>query len=266
MDILTPFIFLTFFSFFIYFLFFTSTKSKSKPQQGFKHFPFVGTLPLFLLNRHRFLDWSTEVLRNCRDEHGGVQTARESQRNHGKPPCYFFGTGIFNSDGEIWKVQRKTASYEFHTKSLRNFVLENAIVEIQSRLLPHFGKACETERILDLQDVLERFAFDNVCRLAFNYDPACLGGDGPAAAEFMRSFENSANLISGRFMYAFPGFYKVKKFFNIGSEKTLKESVAVVHKSAEDIIHSRLEEKNTTQIENDRDLLSRFMGDQNNSP
>ncbi|KAA0053904.1 cytochrome P450 94A1-like [Cucumis melo var. makuwa] len=225
MDILTPFIFLTFFSFFIYFLFFTSTKSKSKPQQGFKHFPFVGTLPLFLLNRHRFLDWSTEVLRNCRTN-----------------------TAVYKRPG---KVSRKTASYEFHTKSLRNFVLENAIVEIQSRLLPHFGKACETERILDLQDVLERFAFDNVCRLAFNYDPACLGGDGTAAAEFMRSFENAANLISGRFMYAFPGFYKVKKFFNIGSEKTLKESVAVVHKSAEDIIHSRLEEKNTTQIEND---------------
>uniref|UniRef100_A0A9I9EA95 Cytochrome P450 94A1-like n=1 Tax=Cucumis melo TaxID=3656 RepID=A0A9I9EA95_CUCME len=243
MDILTPFIFLTFFSFFIYFLFFTSTKSKSKPQQGFKHFPFVGTLPLFLLNRHRFLDWSTEVLRNCR-------TNTAVYKRPGKVSI-FFGTGIFNSDGEIWKVQRKTASYEFHTKSLRNFVLENAIVEIQSRLLPHFGKACETERILDLQDVLERFAFDNVCRLAFNYDPACLGGDGTAAAEFMRSFENAANLISGRFMYAFPGFYKVKKFFNIGSEKTLKESVAVVHKSAEDIIHSRLEEKNTTQIEND---------------
>lgn len=67
-------------------------------------------------------------------------------------------------------------------------------------------------------------------------------------------------------MYAFPGSYKVKKFFNIGSEKTLKESIAVVHKFAEDIIHSRLEEKKTTQIENDQDLLSRFMGDQNNSP
>ncbi|KAA0053903.1 cytochrome P450 94A1-like [Cucumis melo var. makuwa] len=287
---LTPFIFLTFFSFSIYFLFFTSTKSKSKPQQGFKHFPFVGTLPLFLLNRHRFLDWSTEVLRNCRTNTAvfkrpgkvhGVITAnplvvehilKTQFENYPKGERFislledFLGRGIFNSDGEIWKVQRKTASYEFNTKSLRNFVMENVRVEIQSRLLPIFGKACETERILDLQDVLERFAFDNVCKLAFNYDPACLGGDGTAATEFMRAFEHAATLSSGRFMYAFPGSYKVKKFFNIGSEKTLKESIAVVHKFAEDIIHSRLEEKKTTQIENDQDLLSRFMGDQNNSP
>jgi cytochrome P450 len=33
------------------------------------------------------------------------------------------GKGIFNSDGDAWKLQRKVASYEFNTRSLRNFVL-----------------------------------------------------------------------------------------------------------------------------------------------
>ncbi|KAG7027705.1 Cytochrome P450 94A1 [Cucurbita argyrosperma subsp. argyrosperma] len=286
----TAFLFLTFLSLCLYLLLFASPK-KSKSNQGFKHFPIVGTLPLFLLNRHRFLDWSTEVLSNCQTNTAvfrrpgkvhGVITAnplvvehilKTQFENYPKGKRFislledFLGRGIFNSDGEIWKVQRKTASYEFNTKSLRNFVMENVTVEIQTRLLPILGKASETERILDLQDVLERFAFDNVCKLAFNFDPCCLGGDGTSGADFMRAFEDAATLSSGRFMYALPGLYKVKKFLNMGSERTLKKSIARVHKFAEDVIRSRMEEKKTTHVKNDQDLLSRFMGSQeNNSP
>lgn len=65
-------------------------------------------------------------------------------------------------------------------------------------------------------------------------------------------------------MYAFPGLYKVKKFFNVGSERILKESIATVHKFAEDIIGSRMEQENTTQIKSNEDLLSRFMGNEDN--
>lgn len=31
------------------------------------------------------------------------------------------GDGIFNADGEMWKKQRKTASFEFASKNLRDF-------------------------------------------------------------------------------------------------------------------------------------------------
>lgn len=31
------------------------------------------------------------------------------------------GDGIFNVDGELWKKQRKTASFEFASKNLRDF-------------------------------------------------------------------------------------------------------------------------------------------------
>lgn len=31
------------------------------------------------------------------------------------------GDGIFNSDGELWRKQRKTASFEFASKNLRDF-------------------------------------------------------------------------------------------------------------------------------------------------
>lgn len=31
------------------------------------------------------------------------------------------GNGIFNVDGELWRKQRKTASFEFASKNLREF-------------------------------------------------------------------------------------------------------------------------------------------------
>jgi hypothetical protein len=31
------------------------------------------------------------------------------------------GNGIFNADGELWRKQRKTASFEFASKNLRDF-------------------------------------------------------------------------------------------------------------------------------------------------
>ena len=112
----------------------------------------------------------------------------------------FLGRGIFNSNIEIWKVQRKTASYEFNTKSLRNFFMENVVVELQKRLILALEKASEMGRIMDLQDVLEWFAFDNVCKLAFNVNPSCLGGNGTAGAKYIKmlhclALENSDTLF-----------------------------------------------------------------------
>ncbi|XP_022151999.1 cytochrome P450 94A1-like [Momordica charantia] len=261
----------------------------SRNKEGFRNFPIFGTLPDFLANRHRFLDWSTEVLRKCRGNTAvfrrpgkvqGVITAnpevvehilKTQFENYPKGDRFislledFLGRGIFNCDGPNWRAQRKTASYEFNTKSLRNFVMENVAVEIGTRLVPVLERASETGRGLDLQDVLERFTFDNVCKLAFDFDPGCLSGDATAGADFMRAFEDAATHSSGRFLYAIPNSYKMKRFFNVGSEKTLRQSIATVHKFADNIIHSRIEEtKKTTSHKKDQDLLSRFMGDENN--
>ncbi|GJV28807.1 cytochrome P450 94A1-like protein [Tanacetum coccineum] len=175
----------------------------------------------------------------------------------------FLGRGIFNSDGETWRAQRKTASYEFNTRSLRNFIMETAAVELHTRFIPALEKAAEMNRVVDLQELLERYSFDNICKVAFNVDPGCLSGDGTSGSEFMKAFDEAATLISGRFMYVIPGFHKVKKLFNFGSERRLQKSIATVHKFADDIIKSRMDAKDK-KIE--EDLLSRFMGNSEYSP
>ncbi|KAL4650220.1 hypothetical protein ACB092_01G071300 [Castanea dentata] len=203
-------------SLYLYFRFNTPTKKPIK-KPGPKIYPILGVLPDFLKNRHRFLDWSTESLRDCPTNTDvfwrlgkgyGFITANPSNVEHmlktnfGNYPKGnifmtvlkdFLGQGIFNSDGELWKIQRKTASYEFNTKSLRNFIMENVTVEISTRLVPVLTKALETQQVLDLQDILERFAFDNICKLAFNVDPSCLKKD--LLSRFMSNEENSPKFL-----------------------------------------------------------------------
>ncbi|PIN04067.1 Cytochrome P450 CYP4/CYP19/CYP26 subfamily [Handroanthus impetiginosus] len=276
-------IFIFFISLYLYFLF-LRPKSNKTAAHGFRFYPLVGTLPDFIRNRHRFLDWSTEILSRCPTNTAvfhrpgkvhGVITAnpqivehilKSNFENYPKGPRFrtllrdFLGTGIFNTDGELWKIQRKTASYEFNTKSLRNFVMENVTVELQDRLIPILTSAAGANRVLDFQDILERFAFDNICKVAFNVDPGCLGGDATVGGEFMRAFEDAATLSSGRFMYALPSFFVIKKFLNLGSEKKLQKSIVTVHKFADKIIRTRMEERASKK---DEDLLSRFIGSDN---
>lgn len=160
-------------------------------------YPLVGHLPQFLANRHRIVDWITEVLAEAPNNTvffqrlgvHGILTANPANVEHILRTNFenypkgervsanlhdFLGTGIFNADGETWRVQRKTASFEFNTRTLRSFVVQCVHQEIQTRLLPLLTRASATSQVIDIQDVLERFAFDNVCKVSFDLDPGCL--------------------------------------------------------------------------------------------
>ncbi|CAL4929871.1 unnamed protein product [Urochloa decumbens] len=254
---------------------------------GLEPYPLIGHLPQFLANRHRVLDWMTEALERqptatfVLRRPGGVRGAitanpanvehflRGSFDNYPKGPKFasllhdFLGHGIFNADGEAWRAQRKVASHEFNTRSLRAFVARCVHAELHGRLLPLLRRAAASGDGIDLQDVLERFAFDNICRVAFDHDPRQLPDDGGGAADgsFADAFRDAANLSAGRFRYAVPGFWKVKKALNVGSERRLRESIAMVHAFADRIIQSRREEMRRDGFEK-HGLLSRFMASQ----
>ncbi|XP_068659861.1 cytochrome P450 CYP94D108-like [Aristolochia californica] len=257
---------------------------------GFRSYPIVGFLPDFIKNRHRILDWITEVLilqptntllLQRPGDSDGIITAnpmniehmlKTNFENYPKGKRFvsmlqdFLGQGIFISDGEQWKAQRKTASFEFSTKSLRNFVMDAVRFEVTNRLVPLLERGAGNQKIFDLQDMLERFAFDNVCKLAFNEDPGCLAGDGTSRSDFVHSFDDAANISAARFMYAFPILWRIKKFLNVGYERRLRESISTVHQFATEIIRTRKEKmKKEIKAAADEDLLSRFMASYSDS-
>lgn len=52
------------------------------------------------------------------------------------PSHDLLGQGIFNSDHELWKMQRKTASLEFSTRTLRDLMVKSNRTSVQQRMLP----------------------------------------------------------------------------------------------------------------------------------
>ncbi|CAD6337532.1 unnamed protein product [Miscanthus lutarioriparius] len=262
---------------------------KKQPRaHGLKVYPLVGTVPHFVKNQRRFLDWSTDVLKRDPSHTlsfkalgltGGAITANPANVEHILKTNFanypkgeltvsmiedFLGHGIFNSDGEQWLWQRKAASYEFSKRSLRNFVVDAVRFEVVERLLPLLDGARRDGRTLDVQDVLERFALDNICRVAFGEDPACLAEEGiaaPESAEFMRAFNDAQSATMARFMSPVKSLWRLKKFLNMEPERRMGEAVGTVHGYADRIIRERRargEAAGLAACRRDNDFLSRF--------
>lgn len=140
---------------------------------------------------------------------------------------------------------------------------------LSHRLIPVLSEACDGGLTVDLQEVFRRFAFDNVCNVAFGVDPGWLDtnrtktASNSVNAPFVQAFDYAVELTSDRFMSPVPAVWKIKRFLNVGSERKFKEAIAVIDDFAMNIIRSK--ERECDQIKEDKDqdhsqdLLSRFM-------
>lgn len=143
--------------------------------------------------------------------------------------------------------------------------MKNIHLEAVTRLLPLLKRCADKEQVIDMQDVLERYAFDNVCKVAFNVDPGCLADDDASRESdvkllsFTGAFRDTAELTAARFCYSVPGFWKIKKLFGVGSECRLRESIVIVHGFASQVIRSQTEEQQSSEKPQSDDLLSRFI-------
>ncbi|XP_059660847.1 cytochrome P450 86A1 [Cornus florida] len=249
---------------------------------GPKVWPVVGSLPVLFMNRSRLHDWMARNLR----ETGGAATyqtctiaipflarkqgfftvtchprniehiLRTRFDNYPKGPTWqtafhdLLGQGIFNSDGETWLIQRKTAALEFTTRTLRQAMARWVNRTIKTRLWFILEKASTENTPVDLQDLLLRLTFDNICGLTFGKDPETLSPDLPENP-FSVAFDSATESTLQRFIN--PGFvWKLNKILCIGSEMRLKKSLEVVENYMTDALTARKETPSD-------DLLSRFI-------
>ncbi|KAI3716571.1 hypothetical protein L1987_67535 [Smallanthus sonchifolius] len=166
------------------------------------------------------------------------------------------GRGIFNVDGNCWRFQRKLASLELGSLSIRSHAFNIVVEEIQTRLIPIFKTVADNDAVLDLQDVFRRFSFDSICKFSFALDPGSLKPSLPVS-ELESAFDLSSKLCAERGVAPFPLVWKIKRLFNIGTEKELKRSINVVKRMAGWVIKERREKGFGSGPGND--LLSRFM-------
>ncbi|KAK6261928.1 hypothetical protein QUC31_007744 [Theobroma cacao] len=257
---------------------------KSVFAHGPSSYPFLGCLISFYKNRRRLLDWYTDLLSESTSQtivvrrlgaRRTVVTANPANVEYmlktnfnnfpkGKPFTEILGDllgcGIFNVDGELWSTQRKLASHEFSTKSLREFVVKTLQEEVENRLLPLLQEAMESEKVLDLQDVLRRFAFDTICKVSLGHDPCCLDLSKPVPP-LVKAFDIASEISAMRGMAPMFVVWKIKRALNIGSEKKLKEAIKLVQDCVLEIIRNkkRALEAETKCCDDAEDLLSRLL-------
>ncbi|KAL1830291.1 hypothetical protein DCAR_0209731 [Daucus carota subsp. sativus] len=262
----------------------------SRALKGPRVWPVVGSLPGLIENCNKLHDWIAENLSACG---GTYQTcicaipflARKQGlvtvtcdpknlehilktrfENYPKGPTWqavfhdLLGKGIFNSDGETWLFQRKTAALEFTTRTLRQAMARWVNQAIKLRFCPILKTAQLEDKPVDLQDLLLRLTFDNICGLAFGKDPQTLAPglpDNSFASAFDRATEASLQRM------IFPKIiWKLKKWLRLGLEVSLSRSLTHVDKYLSEVIDTRkLELLNQKAGDCNKydDLLSRFM-------
>ncbi|KAK9926657.1 hypothetical protein M0R45_023873 [Rubus argutus] len=268
----------------VYLLFSIIQGSKLLASFGPPSYPVIGCLISFYKNQHRLLDWYTDLLSTSPSQtivvrRLGVRrriivTANPENVEYilktnfsnfpkGKPLTEllgdFLGCGIFNVDGELWSTQRKLACHEFSTKSLREFVVKTLEEEVEQRLVPLLEEAAESERVVDLQDVLRRFAFDTICKVSLGTDPLCLDLDRPVPA-LVKAFDCASEISARRATAPLYLIWKLKRALGVGSENKLKDAVKVVHDSVREIINNKREILEKDEGKScQSDLLSRLL-------
>ncbi|KAG6500030.1 cytochrome P450 86A2-like [Zingiber officinale] len=256
--------------------------------KGPRVWPVVGSLPGLIQHSERMHEWIAD---NLRDTGGTYQTCicavpglarrqglvtvtcdplnlehvlKTRFDNYPKGPTWhavfvdLLGDGIFNSDGDTWLFQRKTAALEFTTRTLRAAMSRWVCRSIHHRLLPILEEAAAAgpAGAVDLQDLLLRLTFDNICGLAFGRDPETLALGLPENA-FATAFDHATEASLHRFIFPEP-VWRFKKWLQVGMEATLTGSVSHVDRYLSAIIKSRKLELSDGRRDYD-DLLSRFM-------
>ncbi|XP_047056129.1 cytochrome P450 94A1-like [Lolium rigidum] len=219
----------------------------------------LGNTVPFLLNLHRFLDWATDLLaaspastievRGALGVGSGVATASPEVVDHflrGNFPNYvkgarfavpfadLLGSGMFLADGRLWSLQRKLASYSFSSRSLRRFSGRVLWAHLRGRLLPFLDAAAGSgEAVVDLQDVLKRFAFDNICGVAFGVECSTLleleaGGGQRQHEAFFAAFDDAVEITFARILHPTTLVWRAMRLANVGSERRMREAVRVI--------------------------------------
>ncbi|XP_038717923.1 cytochrome P450 94A1-like [Tripterygium wilfordii] len=264
------------------FLILISKNSKTQSSSLPNSYPLIGSFFSMLRNKERRIQWTSDILQESTSatfvlqrplgqrqiltaNPENVQHMLKSHfHNYQKGDVFrrtffdFLGEGIFNADGQTWKFQRQVSSHEFNTRSLRKFIEHVVDTELSDRLIPILSTAAAENTVLDLQDILERFAFDNICRIGFGYDPEFLLPSLPPA-EFAQAFQFCVKISSERFNSILPIIWKIKRLFNIGSEKKLRVTISQVREFAKNIIKEKKEELDKNKSLESVDLLSRFL-------
>eukprot|EP01012_Entosiphon_sulcatum_P014176 TRINITY_DN19264_c0_g1_i1.p1 TRINITY_DN19264_c0_g1~~TRINITY_DN19264_c0_g1_i1.p1 ORF type:complete len:488 (+),score=103.69 TRINITY_DN19264_c0_g1_i1:26-1489(+) len=249
-------------------------QDRGKP--GPRRWPFVGIIPELIRNLDVCRDWTaanfraygaTYFFRSTEGRGWATVDPRNTEwilktnfanygLGEGRKQIFddFLGDGIFNADGHLWQVQRKTASHEFSASRFRNFMMV-VFVEHAELLASAIEKRARKGLKFDMQELVSRYTLDSIGKIAFGVDLGNLKHEGAEETEFSRLFTAITHHVSMRFM---DPFWRLKRRLRVGGEAQFRKNITQLDDFSYGIIRQRrtLAREDLEQQEN---LLSRFM-------
>ncbi|KAK9059873.1 hypothetical protein SSX86_020577 [Deinandra increscens subsp. villosa] len=233
--------------------------------------PILGMIPGVLLNTHRLHEYVTAILIDS----GGtfmwkgpwftkmdmLITTNPLDIHHilTKNFCNYpkgdnfrkifdiLGDGIFNVDGELWEIHRKvTTSVLKHARfhSLWQTILWN---KVEKGLLPVLESISKQGKEMDLQDIFERFSFDNICKLLLDHDPKSLSLDLPYIP-YLKAFSDAEEAILHRHVKP-SSVLKLQQLLRVGNEKKMSDAWKTLDQFIYNCLNQKLNEYNNMKCE-----------------
>ncbi|TXG56529.1 hypothetical protein EZV62_017842 [Acer yangbiense] len=255
-------------------------KWNQKNTKGPKTWPLVGAAIEQLVNFDRMHDWLVKYLSKFKtvvvpmpfttytyiaDPANVEHVLKTNFANYPKGETYhsymevLLGDGIFNVDGELWRKQRKTASFEFASKNLRDFSTK-VFREYSLKLCGILSQASRQNREVDMQELLMRMTLDSICKVGFGVEIGTLAADLPEN-QFAQAFDTANIIVTIRFI---DPLWRIKRFLNLGSEALLEKSIKMIDDFTYSVIRKRkaeVAEFHETSRDNKikHDILTRFI-------
>ncbi|CAH8304326.1 unnamed protein product [Eruca vesicaria subsp. sativa] len=256
--------------------------TKKRYGRFFRNIPILRMLPGLLMKRHQIHDFTVKIL-----EFSGLTflfkgppfagmdmllTADPDNIHHimisnfsnyikgsGLQEIFdVYGNGIFTTDSEMWKNQRKSIQAMLHHQEFQRFSTSTMTGKLKSGLVPLLNHFAEEGTSVDLQDVFGRLTFDTTLILITGSDPRSLSIE-MHEDELAKALDDAGKGILSR--HVKPRFlWKLQNLMGLGQEKMMSEANATFDRVCSKYISAKREEilLSTTNGEGE-DLLTSFM-------
>ncbi|KAJ4850905.1 hypothetical protein Tsubulata_009467 [Turnera subulata] len=249
------------------------------------NWPLVGMLPQMLLNVHRLYDWLIYIAEKSEgtylvrgpwfanmDMLGTVNPANVQYimstnfANYPKGTEFqkmfdIFGDGLFSSDYDSWKYQRKIAKSLTTTRQFLQVLVKTSRDKVEKGLIPVLEHVCTHGLVVDLQSLVHRFSLDIGITLVTGYDPQNLSINLPRDP-LTEAMDVVEDIIFYRHITP-EIFWKLQRWLGFGLEPKMKKAWDAMDNIIADYISRKREElgkqKNLLKDGEFADLLTSYI-------
>ncbi|KAJ0040280.1 hypothetical protein Pint_26942 [Pistacia integerrima] len=150
------------------------------------------------------------------------------------------GDGIFYTDSDLWRSQRKAAQMLMNHQRFQKFLVKTSLEKLEKGLIPILEHVAKEGKVVDLQDLFQRFTFDSTFILVTGYDPACLSIEFPEVP-FSKALEDADEAIFYRHVIP-ERVWKLQRWLGVGEEKKMKKAKETLDRVVFEYIQKKREE------------------------